>query len=419
MFELNTPIEHNELLDFSWEMHNFNLRGLQTRGSRYSKFDPETHTCSAIQRGGKRFIVYTTCMQLALGGKFNFTDVKISGVQSPHSLDANDDFVIDYFYATKSGIKRFMYPATAERTWMPHCGQRLQLRMATVAIRRHKLIGLKALAMPLDWYTWAASGISFTFLAIFLSIIAFRDHGKLKNTFAYFIQTWGWILSCLSAQYHGTPGISRLLPNFPVLIIICAMCFFLLGTVFYQGSMFSSLIARTPPDLPSNLESVVDSKIPIITTSAYYETHSLLKSLIIDDVISTTNKSSKSFHTLTELKAKTIFLYSLRRLYMSSPSGFIIGLNISKGYLQFDNKVSARVMDTFAIVNVELDLEETLAGVGVENIATARIFGAKKEMIFDEAEQVPLSALENIFVLCASSDENRTGAEEIDSVLNT
>ncbi|OXA38721.1 hypothetical protein Fcan01_26540 [Folsomia candida] len=393
MFELNTSkSEHNELLDSSWKIHNFNLRGLQTRGDWYSEFNPEVDTCSAIRQGGKKFIV----------------------VQSPLLLDENNDFAIAYFYATKSGIEQFMYPATADRSWMPHCGQRLQFRMATVALRRNKLVGLEALALPLDWYTWAASG---------------------------------WILSCLSAQYHGTPGILRLLPHFPILVIMCVVSFFLLGTVFYQGSMFSSLIARSPPDLPSNLKSVVDSKIQIITTSAFYETKSLLKYLMIDDVISTTNKSTKLFHTLAELKARTSFIVSLRRLYTSNPSGFIIGLNISEGRnLQFENEVSTRVMDTFAIINGELDLDETLAGVGVnrdpyvvrhvdspiffleiplENtrnfllsaklmtsneqyrkIATARIFRGKKEMIFDEAEHVPLSALESIFMLCADELQN-------------
>lgn len=49
--------------------------------------------------------------------------------------------------------------------------------------------------------------------------------------------------------------------------MMCVMSFFLLGTVLYQGSMFSSVVAAVAPNLPTDLEAVVDSKIQIITTT--------------------------------------------------------------------------------------------------------------------------------------------------------
>ncbi|OXA38659.1 hypothetical protein Fcan01_26539 [Folsomia candida] len=244
------------------------------------------------------------------------------------------------------------------------------------------------------------------------------------------------------------------------------MSFFLLGTVFYQGSMFSSLIALTPPDLPSTLESVVDSKIQIITTSFLAISMSLLRYEIIDEVMNATGKSTKLFHTLTDLKARTSFIPP------STSSSFGIALHISEARnLKFENNVFKKVMDTFAIINTEYDLDQLLAGMGVKRspfvvrhtesprffinkpvtttrgfascvlyesigqlvqsglfklwmdlqntknfaqgvaggiskeqyrrIVANRIFGAKKQIIFEEAEQVELSSLENIVVLFA------------------
>ncbi|OXA48654.1 hypothetical protein Fcan01_16232 [Folsomia candida] len=112
-----------------------------------------------------------------------------------------------------------------------------------------------------------ASGASFTLIAILLTRFALRNGATLAKAVGYFIKSWQWILSSLTGQYHGTPRMLRLVPSFPLLVIISLFAFFLVGTVFYQSSMFSSLVALTPPRLPSTLKSVVESKIQIITTT--------------------------------------------------------------------------------------------------------------------------------------------------------
>ncbi|OXA46257.1 hypothetical protein Fcan01_19043 [Folsomia candida] len=338
--------EYPTLLDSSWKIHNFNLQGLHTTDTGYGAFNPKRDTCSALERGGKTFPASTTCVQLALGSKLNFSDVFVSGVTNLAFPYTDRSFVIEYGYAINPIIDNFfLYPAASHYSWVPYFVERLQFRMATVCFRRSKLLGLEALAVPLDWYTWAASGVSFTLLAIFLSAITLRDNRMLKDTFYYFIRTWQWILSCLSAQYHGTPG-----------------------TVFYQGSMFSSLITLTRPDLPSNLESVIDSKIQIVTntwTPAYGIFTSLLKYYLLDDIFTdyTAIKSTKLFRTLNDLKRR------INCIYLSSRSPFLIGLYISeRREVQFNNDFSDQVMDTFAIINSERDLDETLAGVGMKRV---------------------------------------------------
>ncbi|OXA46175.1 hypothetical protein Fcan01_19234 [Folsomia candida] len=339
--------------------------------------------------------------------------------------------------------------------------------MATVTFRKPKLVGLEGLLVPLDWYTWAASGVSFALVAILLSGITLKNGATWKKLITYFVQSWEWILSCLAAQYHGTCRIVRLVPHFPILVIICDLSFFLLGTVFYQGSMFSSLVAMTPPSLPSTLESVIYSRIQIITTNLLNPNGknftSLLNFALIDNVINATAKSSKLFQTLTDLKT--------RQSLIDTPSAFGTGLNISEARdVKFVNNISSRVTETFAIINVEQDLTAMLAGLGMKRnpyvvthtespifflvmplsisrgfmgsiiyqtigqlgqsglnklwedlqitqvlfnrvkgrtseeqyrkIFVTRNFGVKKEIIFEEAEQVPFCSLASVFVLC-------------------
>lgn len=139
-----------------------------------------------------------------------------------------------------------------------------------------------------------------------------------------------------------------------------------MGTVFHQGSMFSSLVALTPPILPSTLESVVDSKIQIITTSAVtlnYFTTSLLKYQMHDmgSTISTVASSAKLLSTLKQLESRMIFI--------DTESAFFTGFQISAGTkLEFEDKSVTPIMDTFAIINIDYELDNMLAGVGLERV---------------------------------------------------
>lgn len=170
LVELHLSVEElSELLDSAWKLHNSNLQGLRIISSGSNTFNSGKQTCSAIQRGVRAFTGYNICIQLALGDKFSFTDIKILGVRNfipSHPYDSM--FQIQYNTVVRGSTieDSFLYPVSARFSWLPHCGERYQFRMATVSYRKSNLEGLKALVMPLDQYTWAASGISFTLMAI-------------------------------------------------------------------------------------------------------------------------------------------------------------------------------------------------------------------------------------------------------------
>lgn len=334
----------------------------------YATFYPELQTCSAVERGSKTFFSYIFCSQMALGDKLNFSHVRISGLgdSNPHSFQYKMNYNM---LQNKYGFEQsYLFPAYARDSYVTYCGQKNYFKMATVSLSKLKLEGLQALVMPLDLYTWSACIVCFTLVAIFLSRIGIKEGGKNKTSIFNFIQYWQWILSCLSAQYHGTPNVLRLLPNFPIFVIICVLSFYLLGTVFYQGSMYSSLVAVSPPDIPSTLESVVDSKIQIITTSSSVDPEdtsrriSLLKYITNEDVNNITINSTRLLHILMKFKEMPNFIYS------EPESHFVVGLDISaRNDIHFENNVFKQVMDTFAIINLDYELDNFFSGIKVKN----------------------------------------------------
>ncbi|OXA49059.1 hypothetical protein Fcan01_16648 [Folsomia candida] len=313
LFELKPAVrEPSTPLESWWKQYNNNFQGMRIGSGGGRKFDPGKQTCSAFRRGDYKFAMYETCVRLSLGGKLNFSDILVTGGIRDRFSHTPYDYTFIIYYSDpleKLTIeKRILYPASAERSWLPHGGYRHQFKMATVSFKKPTLDGLQALFLPLDRYTWAASGLSFTLIAILLTQNALKSGSeKILKGIEYFIQSWQWILSSLSGQYHGASAILPLVSNFPAFVVICVFSFFILGTVFYQGSLFSSLVARIPPSLPVTMEYVVYSKIPIITTSMIYigpgEPVSFLKYDMLDHVINTSVDFPKLFSTLTYLKA--------------------------------------------------------------------------------------------------------------------
>ncbi|OXA42133.1 hypothetical protein Fcan01_23250 [Folsomia candida] len=332
-------------------------------------YDPTINTCTSIKLGARRFPDYATCAQLTLGGKFNFTDLNlVSGTKaSKEKYLRNADFYIMYNkIITKDVIDYYyLYPVSAYFSWVPYCGSRSPFKMATVSFKKSTLEGLKGLMIPLNQYTWVASGVSFTFIALFLTISGLKSGDTFGQISLYFVQAWQWILSSLSGQYHQTPSIFRHIPHFRVLGVTCVLFFYLLGTVFYQGSMYSALIAVSPPDIASTMETVVDSKIQIITTSRVIldniaiKASSLLIYVMNSDITNTTVNSARLFRTFSDLKDMLNFIHT--------GSEFLAGLNISEGFeVQFGDYSFKRVMDTFAVINSGYDLDEVLAGLEVK-----------------------------------------------------
>ncbi|OXA42235.1 hypothetical protein Fcan01_22726 [Folsomia candida] len=367
-----SAIDLPKLLDYSWERHNADLQGLRAGTGGARKFHPGKETCSAIKRGGKEFSWNVICAQLVLGSKFNFTDVTVYGQRNTipfHPYKYDYSFEIEYT-AIVGGPEIecwFLYPVSAKYTWLQYSGEKYQFKMASVSYSKPNFEGLIAMVMALDQYTWTASGVSFTLVAILLTLGALKDCVSVthRKAMAYFTQIWQWILASLSGQCHGTPGILRLTPHLSLFVVTCVLSFFLLGSVFYQSSLYSKLVAVTPPRLPSTFESVLASKIQIITTTRIYHGSATPKSLLKFSLLKPIIKTS--------LKPKLIGTETLlqdRVHFVRSTSDFIVGVNISEEWdVNLQGNSFQRVMDTSAIINSEYDLDEMLAGVETKRVS--------------------------------------------------
>lgn len=357
--------DHVNILDYTWRIQNSNMQGWHVdTGAGFLKFDPRIHTCSAIQRGRKRYPKTPgtiKCAQIVLGDKLNFTDISVYGVKKYRRRRwYKVDLRIVYHEVAKIEDD-FYYTMSARYTWLPYCEKRLEFKTAVVAFMKHGTESFHALISPLDSYTWAAAMISFTLVASLLTTIALQDGEASKNPIAYFIQSWQWIMSSLSGQYHGTSEILRLSTHFALFVAVFVWSFYLLGTVFYQGSIFSALISFTPPDLPLTLKSLAFSNVQIITSSGTYGSQhkigSLLKEVILNNLIKN-NVSSIELSIATKLRTRARFI--------AAESEFLIGSAISRERnITFEKRVTKRAIDTFGIINVKHQLEEMLAGLRV------------------------------------------------------
>ncbi|OXA38858.1 hypothetical protein Fcan01_26466 [Folsomia candida] len=314
-----------------WKVQNSNLHGFMIESDGMSQFNPNKETCSAIKRGVRAFSRKFICAQLALGRKLNFTDVAIFGIKYPQ-------------YQKDSGHKIFYH-----------------FKLAAVSYKKSRVDGFQGFTSPLDVPTWAASGASFLLVSALLAGTKYSKSGVWRDFGSIFSQSMYWIFSCLCGQYHETPAIIRLMGVSSVLFVVLrVLMFFLVGSVFYQGSIFSSLIITLPPILPSTLESLVDSQIQIITTTRVYDSgyRSMLTNFLIDDVINTTKPGSNLFHTLTQVKKRTKFI--------DSSSSFAVGLSISESLrVKFGSGEVNKVSDTFAVINAENELVEMLSAIGL------------------------------------------------------
>lgn len=109
-------VKTHTFLDDSWKISNYDLKGLIVSSSETSDFDLQKHTCSAVQRDGRKFKGYVICSQLTIGGKLNFTDIKVVGaLKSAHHNSEDFGFKIYYrILATESFIKfGVLYPVSA------------------------------------------------------------------------------------------------------------------------------------------------------------------------------------------------------------------------------------------------------------------------------------------------------------------
>ncbi|OXA61944.1 hypothetical protein Fcan01_00370 [Folsomia candida] len=347
-----------------WKRENSNLHHYHIQAYASVSFDPNKFTCRAIKRGNRAFSHVLTCAQLTLGDKYNYTDVKIPGRQYPPDEPRAYPDILYNMAVTKQTFEGILHPVRTLYSWLPNCGTIYQFKLAVVTFEKLKVDGVQGITLPLDVYTWAASGISFILISILLGGIGYKKSGVVRDCVSNFTQCAYWIFCCLCGQYHGTPAILSVTAlSCAVFVIFWVVMFFLVGTVFYQGAIFSSLIAMQPPSFSSDLESVVDSEIQIITTTYRYTNHhgygSMLRDLLRDEISIMTKSDTGLLRILSKLNKSVEFI--------PTHSSFTVGLNISESWrVQFDSGEVKKAADTFAVLNLEGDLAEILAGIGLK-----------------------------------------------------
>ncbi|OXA49081.1 Pyruvate dehydrogenase E1 component [Folsomia candida] len=144
----------------------------------------------------------------------------------------------------------------------------------------------------------------------------------------------------------------RILPRSKSFIIISIFFFFMIGSEFYQGSLFSSLITTTPPQLPKCNQDVLDSDLDVITTGTTYGLgegptldNSVVMDFMIPDVLQRIDGDTNLYKMLTNFKNKVIVV--------STVNQFAFATNISDS-LKFDYiRGEKKLKETFAILDNE------------------------------------------------------------------
>ncbi|OXA37369.1 hypothetical protein Fcan01_27828 [Folsomia candida] len=81
----------------------------------------------------------------------------------------------------------YLYPTSATHSWLPHCGRKYGIKMATVSYEKPTFEGLSGLVMPLEHYTWASAGTCATLIVTVLGINTFKNGGTKKKEISTFI----------------------------------------------------------------------------------------------------------------------------------------------------------------------------------------------------------------------------------------
>lgn len=209
-------------------------------------------------------------------------------------------------------------------------------------------------------------------LAISLVVASPKLRESLASAVVGFDKALFWTCACLTGQFGGTNEILRSFTCCKPFVIITVFYFFMMGSEFYQGSLFSSLISTTPPQLPNSKEGVLNSNMEIITTgttsggSKVKFEHSSVVDFMIPEFLRKTENGTNLHQILTKLKSRALYVPALNK--------FEFGIEIADS-LEFKvNGVKKKLGETFAIVDNEKHVANFLDGLRSKRTLWSRRF---------------------------------------------
>lgn len=359
-----------------WKLynHDFNKKTI-VRAMGSNKFSRKLNTCFSLRYSGRRFPWYVTCVQLALGKLYNFTDVEIDNEKIPAFPPANQ--VIYYNgMMTMSDLDALVLDDSSERWSLLIYNMKIVPTIITVISLKSRTTvdSLGTFLTPFDSPTWI--GIIISVLAISFVIAFPKLEESLSRAATSFGKVLFWTYACLSGQYGGTNEILRILPSPKPFIVIAICSFFMIGSEFYQGSLFSSLIATIPPQLPQSNQEALDSNLEIITIGSTFGSpnvhgkyeYSVVVDLMIPALLEKTSENSRLHQMLIKLKNKAIYVSTL---YTGE---FWAGWKISDS-LEFDfNHHKKQLKETFAIVGQVVHVSNFVEGLRTKRVLWSKTF---------------------------------------------
>ncbi|OXA39332.1 hypothetical protein Fcan01_25914 [Folsomia candida] len=332
-------IDHTNSNSFKlmeWELYNHNSNGMIVSIGSEQEYSRKRHTCSSLHYSDRSFPTLINCLQITLGQRRNFTHGQTHGARGhkPHTIHVIEynklltTYMMNYFVLHNSPEKLslLIYDIKVIRT-----------TLTVISLKSSSLVeSFESFLLPFDAPTW--TGIIVSVLGI-AAVIALT---KLESVMYRFSTALFWTYACLTGQYDGTNDVLRMLPRSKIFIVTSVFFFFMIGTEFYQGSLFSSLITTSPPELPISTDELINLNLQIITTGYVYGGGGQT-STAVEMIYDSLRKSKYGTKLLTHLRRRSKFI--------PTRNSFMLGVQLANSQQFYFNRSIRKLEETFAILD--------------------------------------------------------------------
>ncbi|OXA42147.1 hypothetical protein Fcan01_23165 [Folsomia candida] len=339
-------IDHNHPDSLKqWKLYNYNLNGMQVWMGWAHENNRNQNTCASLYYSSRSFRSLIICLRKTLSKLYNFTDCY--NYPLPHNLH-----YVSHNSILSSSSHLGNHP-WKDSLFIYHI-RMLRTSLTAISLKPSSLVeSFGTFLIPFDTPTWI--GIIVSVLAI-PAVIAITKLGSVTHQYATALF---WAYACLCGQYGVTNDILRMRPPLKIFIVTSIWFFFFIGTEFYQGSLFSSLITTSPPELPTSTSALLDLKLQIITTGGYYNGTSELQlstvMYMIRDSIYKPDNTKKLNTMLTQLRHSIMFI--------PTENSFMLAAQLANLQTFDFNRSIRKLEDTFAILDESPRDENFISGL--------------------------------------------------------
>lgn len=300
-------------IDVAWNFQNLNLHGRLAFTPSTFHFDKEG-SCRANIKYFERYAGGQLCMVYILRDKFNYTIFDETEIIDKTAVL---HFYVAYFYHTLNGLSSRndnagLYGFTFEK-----------FKFSIVTEFPSMANSFTTFLLPFDGITWFLLLVSIAMISclvpISVSIFSGFEHQfGLRN----FVQDQIFEVFVPLLGQSGSGDIRQIFGNQLTAVITCSTwlfgCYILMENL-YQGSIFSYLTVPEFPNVPKTMNELLESHIPVLTTTYMSEwvfvntstqvvrQHATLQLFIIKKIRKAIPKSSQYQKSLDSLE-KRLFL---------------------------------------------------------------------------------------------------------------